>query len=133
MDRQSRRDGWRAALALYGDRRMLVILLMGFSSGLPLLLGFSTLSYWLSREGVSLTVIGGLLASSVPYSVKFLWAPLIDQVRLPVFTAAFGRRRARVARLFPKRRWASIRHKAGASCPGKARDPLVAIIPDHEG
>jgi PAT family beta-lactamase induction signal transducer AmpG len=72
---------------------MLVILLMGFSSGLPLLLGFSTLSYWLSREGVSLAAIGGLLAASAPYSVKFLWAPLIDQARLPVFTSLFGRRR----------------------------------------
>lgn len=72
---------------------MLVILLMGFSSGLPLLLGFSTLSYWLSKDGVSLTAIGGLLAASAPYSVKFLWAPLIDQGRLPVFTALFGQRR----------------------------------------
>jgi len=85
--------GWRAAFAVYADRRMLVILLMGFSSGLPLLLGFSTLSYWLSKEGVSLAAIGGLLAASAPYSVKFIWAPLIDQARLPVFTALFGRRR----------------------------------------
>lgn len=93
MAKQSRLDGWRAALAVYGDRRLLVILLMGFSSGLPLLLGFSTLSYWLSKEGMSLTAISGLLASSVPYSVKFLWAPLIDQARLPIFTALFGQRR----------------------------------------
>jgi PAT family beta-lactamase induction signal transducer AmpG len=93
MIEQSRLEGWRAALAVYGDRRMLVILLMGFSSGLPLLLGFSTLSYWLSKEGVSLTAISGLLASSVPYSLKFLWAPLIDQGRLPVFTPLFGQRR----------------------------------------
>jgi PAT family beta-lactamase induction signal transducer AmpG len=93
MAEQSRQDGWRAALTLYGDRRMLVILLMGFSSGLPLLLGFSTLSYWLSKEGVSLTAISGLLASSVPYSIKFLWAPLIDQYRLPLFTNLFGQRR----------------------------------------
>ncbi|MEE8332464.1 MAG: AmpG family muropeptide MFS transporter, partial [Alphaproteobacteria bacterium] len=80
-------------LALYRDRRQMVILLMGFSSGLPLLLGFSTLSYWLARESVSLTAIGGLLAVSAPYSFKFLWAPLIDNARLPVFTEAFGRRR----------------------------------------
>lgn len=86
-------DGWRAAFALYADRRLLVILLMGFSSGLPLLLGFSTLSYWLSKEGVSLSAIGGLLAASAPYSFKFLWAPLIDQGWLPVFTRLFGRRR----------------------------------------
>lgn len=80
-------------LAVYGDRRMLVILLMGFSSGLPLLLGFSTLSYWLSKEGVSLTAIGGLLAASAPYSFKFLWAPFLDHGRLPFFTPLFGRRR----------------------------------------
>jgi len=83
---------WRA-VALYRDRRQLVILLMGFSSGLPLLLGFSTLSYWLARENVSLTAIGGLLAVSAPYSFKFLWAPLIDNARLPLFTRIFGRRR----------------------------------------
>ena len=93
MAEQSRPHGWRAALAIYGDRRMLVILLMGFSSGLPLLLGFSTLSYWLSKEGVSLTAISGLLAASAPYSIKFLWAPLIDQYRLPAFAALFGQRR----------------------------------------
>ncbi|MBT5046994.1 MAG: AmpG family muropeptide MFS transporter [Rhodospirillaceae bacterium] len=86
-------NGWRGAFALYTDRRLLVILLMGFSSGLPLLLGFSTLSYWLSKEGISLTAIGGLLAASAPYSFKFLWAPLIDHGRLPLFTRLFGRRR----------------------------------------
>jgi len=90
----TRRTGtWRDTLALYRDRRQLVILLMGFSSGLPLLLGFSTLSYWLARENVSLTAIGGLLAVSAPYSFKFLWAPLIDNARLPFFSHAFGRRR----------------------------------------
>jgi len=93
MAEQSRAQGWRAALVLYGDCRMLVILLMGFSSGLPLLLGFSTLSYWLSKEGVSLTAISGLLASSIPYSIKFLWAPVIDQYRLPILTSLFGQRR----------------------------------------
>jgi PAT family beta-lactamase induction signal transducer AmpG len=93
MADQSRQKGWRAAFALYTDRRMLAILLMGFSSGLPLLLGFSTLSYWLSKEGMSLTAIGGLLAASAPYSFKFLWAPLIDQGRLPFFTRLFGLRR----------------------------------------
>lgn len=93
MNHAQRIDGWRRTFALYRDRRQMVILLMGFSSGLPLLLGFSTLSYWLARENVSLTAIGGLLAVSAPYSFKFLWAPLIDNARLPVFTRAFGRRR----------------------------------------
>ncbi len=84
---------WRATLAVYRDRRQVVILLMGFSSGLPLLLGFSTLSYWLARDGVSLAAIGGLLLVSLPYSLKFLWAPAIDHVRLPLFTRLLGRRR----------------------------------------
>jgi PAT family beta-lactamase induction signal transducer AmpG len=93
MAEQSRRERLRAAFAVYWDRRMLVILLMGFSSGLPLLLGASTLGYWLRTEGEELKVIGTLLATSIPYSLKFLWAPLIDHWRLPLFCTLFGRRR----------------------------------------
>lgn len=93
VDEHSRSARWRAALAVYADRRQLVILLMGFSSGLPLLLGFSTLSYWLAKEDISLTAIGGLIAVSTPYAFKFLWAPVIDHGRVPFFTRAFGRRR----------------------------------------
>ena len=84
---------WRAALAVYADRRQLVILLMGFSSGLPLLLGFSTLSWWLKGEGVSLTAIGGLLTVSTPYAFKFLWAPVFDQVSPPPIFRRLGQRR----------------------------------------
>ncbi|MFD1381048.1 hypothetical protein [Fodinicurvata halophila] len=57
---------WTAAAAVYNDRRMLAILLMGFSSGLPLLLGFSTLSYWLSTAGIDRTTIGLFAAVSTP-------------------------------------------------------------------
>ena len=85
--------GWAGALSVYRDRRQFVILLMGFSSGLPLLLGFSTLSYWLDKEGVSLATIGGLLSVSTPYALKFLWAPVFDHVRLPVLTNRLGQRR----------------------------------------
>ncbi|WP_205648840.1 AmpG family muropeptide MFS transporter [Acuticoccus kandeliae] len=84
---------WRDALAVYATRRQLVIFLMGFSSGLPLLLGFSTLSFWLREADVGLAAIGGLLTVSTPYSLKFLWAPLLDHVRLPVLTRRFGLRR----------------------------------------
>ncbi len=93
MPNSSTSDGWRGALAIYSNRRQLVIFLMGFSSGLPLLLGFSTLSYWLAKEGVELAAIGGLLTVSTPYSLKFLWAPALDHLRLPVFTRLLGRRR----------------------------------------
>ncbi len=85
--------GWRAALGVYTSRRQLVIFLMGFSSGLPLLLGFSTLSFWLREADVGLAAIGGLLTVATPYSLKFLWAPLMDHVRLPVVTRWLGLRR----------------------------------------
>ncbi|WP_075221623.1 AmpG family muropeptide MFS transporter [Acuticoccus yangtzensis] len=85
--------GWRNALGVYATRRQLVIFLMGFSSGLPLLLGFSTLSFWLREADVSLAAIGGLLTVATPYSLKFLWAPLLDHVHLPVLTRWLGLRR----------------------------------------
>ena len=80
---------WRDAIAVYSDRRLLVILLMGFSSGLPLLLTLSTLSFWLSKLGVNRTSIGLFASVGLPYSLKFLWAPFLDQIRPPFL----GRRR----------------------------------------
>jgi PAT family beta-lactamase induction signal transducer AmpG len=84
--------GWLEALDVYRDRRVLAILALGFSSGLPLLLTFSTLSTWLATEGVSKTSIGLFAAVGLPYSFKFLWSPLIDGVRLPLLRR-LGQRR----------------------------------------
>jgi len=86
--------GWRETLAVYLDRRMLVVLLMGLSSGLPLLLTASTLSYWLAKTGVDKTTIGLFALTGMPYTFKFLWAPVVDQARIPLLTRFFGRRRA---------------------------------------
>jgi PAT family beta-lactamase induction signal transducer AmpG len=80
---------WGKALAVYADPRILLIAVMGFSSGLPLLLTLSTLSYWLARNGVDKTSIGLFASVGVPYSFKFLWAPLLDRIRPPFL----GRRR----------------------------------------
>ena len=85
---------WRAALGIYRDRRMLAILCMGFSSGLPLLLVFGTLSYWLREAGVSRTAIGLFVLVGLSYSFKFLWSPVIDRVSIPYLTPRFGRRRS---------------------------------------
>jgi PAT family beta-lactamase induction signal transducer AmpG len=85
---------WRETLAVYLDRRMLVVLLMGLSSGLPLLLTASTLSYWLAKTGVDKTTIGLFALTGIPYTFKFVWAPLVDQARIPLLTRIFGRRRA---------------------------------------
>ncbi len=85
--------GWLAAARIYLDRRVLVILFLGFSSGLPLLLVFSTLSVWLKLEGVSLAAIGAFSLVRTPYTFKFLWAPLIDRFEVPVLGRVLGRRR----------------------------------------
>ena len=92
-ERQAARP-WREALAVYKDRRQLFILLMGFASGLPLLLTLSTLSYWLAKVGVDKTTIGLFALVGLPYSLKFLWAPVLDHARVPWLSARLGRRRA---------------------------------------
>jgi PAT family beta-lactamase induction signal transducer AmpG len=82
-------DSWR----VYRDRRIIAILFLGFSSGLPLALTFSTLTFWLKEVGLTNTTIGLFASVSTPYALKFLWAPLIDRVHVPLLTARLGRRR----------------------------------------
>ncbi len=67
---------------------------LGFSSGLPFLLVFSTLSAWLALAGVSVTTIGYFSWVGLSYSLKFFWAPVIDRLPLPGLTRLLGRRRA---------------------------------------
>jgi len=85
---------WRQALAAYRQPRLLAILLMGFSSGLPLPLTVGTLSFWLAQSGVSRTAIGLFALIGIPYNFKFVWSPLIDRLPLPLLTRALGRRRS---------------------------------------
>src|SRR5579864_8189126 len=81
---------WRRLLAVYTDRRVLLILPLGMASGLPLLLTFSTLSAWLATAGVSRSAIGAFALVGTPYAFKFLWSPLIDRLPPPL---PLGRRR----------------------------------------
>jgi MFS transporter, PAT family, beta-lactamase induction signal transducer AmpG len=83
-------SGWRRSLAVYADRRVLMILPLGFASGLPLLLTASTLSAWLATAGISRAAIGAFALVGTPYALKFLWAPVIDRLPPPL---RFGRRR----------------------------------------
>lgn len=85
---------WRAALEIYGQPRVIGMAFLGFSSGLPFLLVFSTLSAWLAQEGVSKTTIGFFSWIGVMYSIKFFWAPVVDRFPLPVLGRLLGRRRA---------------------------------------
>ena len=84
---------WRESLAVYLQPRVLIVLLLGFSSGLPLALSGSTLLIWMREAGVNLGTIGLFALVGTPYTLKFLWAPLVDAMHLPFFTRAFGRRR----------------------------------------
>ena len=69
-----------SSLSAYRDRRMVIILLLGFSSGLPLALSFTTLSVWFRGIGVSRTDIGLFALVGLPYTWKFLWAPWVDRL-----------------------------------------------------
>lgn len=83
---------WIKSLKIYFDRRMIIMLLLGFVSGLPFLLVSSTLSLWLKDAGISLAAIGMFALVKSPYSFKWLFSPLIDQLNLPIFSR-LGRRR----------------------------------------
>ncbi len=84
---------WLASLAIYREPRLLAILLMGFSSGLPLALTGATLGIWLAEAGLSLTAIGLFALVGTAYNFKFVWSPIIDRLPLPVLTRLLGRRR----------------------------------------
>src|ERR1700749_3025720 len=87
------RASFRDSLAVYLQPRVLIVLLLGFSSGLPLALSGSTLLVWMRESGVDLGTIGLFALVGTPYTLKFLWAPLVDALHVPLFTRAFGRRR----------------------------------------
>src|SRR5438552_9591533 len=87
------RPSWREAMAVYLQRRVLIVLLLGLSSGLPLALSGSTLLVWMRESGVDLGTIGLFALVGTPYTLKFIWAPLVDALHVPFFTRAFGRRR----------------------------------------
>jgi PAT family beta-lactamase induction signal transducer AmpG len=91
---QSARTSWLDALRVYRQRPVLSMLFLGFSAGLPFYLVFSTLSAWLRQEGVMRSTIGMLSWVGILYSIKFLWAPVVDRVSLPLLHRLLGRRRS---------------------------------------
>ena len=85
---------WREVFAVYAEAPTLRMLLLGFSAGLPLLLVFGTLSFWLREAGVNRTTIGYLSWVGLAYAFKWVWAPLVDRMPIPVLTRLLGRRRS---------------------------------------
>jgi MFS transporter, PAT family, beta-lactamase induction signal transducer AmpG len=87
------RHSWTQTLSVYLKRRVLIILFLGFSSGLPLALSGSTLLVWMTEAKVNLGTIGLFALVGTPYTLKFLWAPIVDALDVPVLSRRFGRRR----------------------------------------
>lgn len=87
------RRSFTEAFAVYLKRRVLIVLLLGFSSGLPLALSGTTLLVWMREAGVDLGTIGLFALVGTPYTLKFLWAPVVDALDVPLFSRLLGRRR----------------------------------------
>lgn len=87
------RRSWTQTLSVYLKRRVLIIMFLGFSSGLPLALSGSTLLVWMTEAKVNLRTIGLFALVGTPYTLKFLWAPIVDALDVPVLSRRLGRRR----------------------------------------
>src|SRR5262245_49659203 len=81
------------AIAVYSQPRVLIVLFLGFSAGLPLALSSSTLLFWMRESRIDLGIIGLFALAGTPYTIKFLWAPIVDALDAPVLSRLLGRRR----------------------------------------
>ncbi len=90
----AQRTGWLRAVLVYREPKVLAMLFLGFSAGLPFMLVFSTLSAWLRQAGIERTAIGMLSWVGLVFTLKFFWAPIVDRVPLPWLTRVLGRRRS---------------------------------------
>jgi len=115
------RPGWAETLRVYLEAPTLRMLLLGFSAGLPLLLVFGTLSFWLREAGIDRTTIGYLSWVGLAYGFKWVWAPLVDRLPIPILTRLLGRRRS----------WLLLSQGViMAALTGMAMaDPKIALLP----
>lgn len=85
---------WLTSMKSYSDPRAIIMLFLGFAAGIPILLIFSSLSLWLREAGIERSVVTMFSWAALGYSFKFIWAPLIDALPVPLVTKWLGRRRA---------------------------------------
>src|SRR5262245_36195438 len=90
---EPKRSTW-AALAVFLERRALIMLVLGFAAGLPNLLVYDTLSAWMRQAKVPLDIITLMSLVTITYAIKFLWAPVVDRVKIPVLHQMLGKRRS---------------------------------------
>ncbi len=118
---QALRPSWLATFKVYLEPATLRMLLLGFSAGLPLLLVLGTLSFWLREAGIDRTTIGYLSWVGLAYAFKWVWAPLVDRLPIPLLTRWLGRRRS----------WLLLSQLAvmGGLVAMSFNDPKVALEP----
>src|SRR3979411_2103956 len=92
-DSTAARSSFGEALAVYLKPGVLLVVFLGFSAGLPLALSGSTLRLWMRQSGVDLETIGLFALVGTPYTIKFLWAPVVDALDVPVLSRWLGPRR----------------------------------------
>lgn len=85
--------GWRLVMRNLRQRKVLAMLLLGFSSGIPIYLVGNTLGFWMRENGIELSTIGFMAWVGLAYSLKFLWSPLVDKTDAPLLGRWLGRRR----------------------------------------
>jgi len=85
---------WVESFQVYKNRKVISMLFLGFSAGLPILLVFGTLSAWLRVEGVDKTTIGFVSWVALAYGFKFIWSPLVDRLPIPLLSKTLGQRRS---------------------------------------
>ena len=88
------KEAWINIFSHLKNKKLLTMFLLGFSAGLPLLLVFTTLSAWLRDENIVRSTIGFFGWVTIFYGLKFLWAPLIDSIKLPLIHNVLGKRRS---------------------------------------
>lgn len=88
------KESWRDTVSRFAEPKMAMMLILGFTAGLPFLLYYSTLSFWLKSEGVDVALIGFFSFFGLSWSFKFLWAPVLDRYDVPGLSKVFGRRRS---------------------------------------
>ncbi|MBT6325493.1 MAG: MFS transporter, partial [Bdellovibrionales bacterium] len=85
---------WVDNIKVFLDKRSITMLFLGFSAGLPILMIFSSLSLWLREAGVQRSAVTYFSWAALGYSFKFIWAPLVDKLPIPIMTQLLGRRRS---------------------------------------
>ncbi len=91
---EPKRKSWRESVAAYRNGRVIGMLFLGFSAGLPFLLVFTTFQFWLAEAGYDPKTIAFVTWIGIAYSIKFFWAPVVDRLPLPFLTRSLGRRRS---------------------------------------